>query len=134
MPRFGAQEVCFMGLLDSVLGGGPPERSGISAATKALLVVLAAKAAKDYMTHRQQSPQGAGSAQGGGGLGGILGSVLGGGQAGGSGGGGMGTGLDSGRRGTGRRGAGKPAVGPRRSRRARLAGRAVQPQRPRRQD
>ena len=48
-----------MGILDSVIGG-TPDRSGLSAATKALLLVLAAKAAKDYMTHRQQAspPQG----------------------------------------------------------------------------
>ena len=89
-----------MGLLDSVLGG-TPDRSGLSAATKALLLVLAAKAAKDYMTHHQQASQGAGAAPGGGlggGLGGILGSVLGGGGGGlgsvlggGSGGGGLGS-------------------------------------------
>jgi uncharacterized protein YidB (DUF937 family) len=58
-----------MGILDSVLGG-TPSQSGISAATKALLVVLAAKAAKDYMTQAQ----GAGPVAGGG-LGGILGGL-----------------------------------------------------------
>ncbi len=75
-----------MGLLDSVLGG-VPDRSGLSAATKALLLVLAAKAAKDFMAHHQTSAQTGGAAPGagpgGGGLGGMLGSVLGGGQAGG---------------------------------------------------
>ena len=69
-----------MGLLDSVLGG-TPANSGLSAATKALLVVLAAKAAQDYFTHRQQAPQGAGSAPNAGGLGGVLGGMLGGGAS-----------------------------------------------------
>lgn len=70
-----------MGLLDSILGG-TPDNSGLSAATKALLLVLAAKAAKDYLTHHQQTPQAPGAEvpAGAGGLGGILGSMLGGGQ------------------------------------------------------
>lgn len=80
-----------MGLLDSVLGG-TPDRSGLSAATKALLLVLAAKAAKDYMAHRGQASQGAAPGAdasqapgaGGGGLGGLLGGLLGGGQGGGA--------------------------------------------------
>ena len=66
-----------MGILESVIGG-TPDRSGLSAATKALLLVLAAKAAKDYMAHRQQAPQAPSDSAGGGGLGGVLGGLLGG--------------------------------------------------------
>lgn len=74
-----------MGILGSILGG-TPSSSGLSAATKALLVVLAAKATKDYLSHRQQAPQGgpgAATASQQGGLGGVLGGLLGGGQTGG---------------------------------------------------
>jgi uncharacterized protein YidB (DUF937 family) len=85
-----------MGILDSIMGG-TPSGSGISAATKALLVVLAAKAAKDYIARRQSEPLGAGVAPGSnGGLGGILGGLLGGGQAVGSPNGGLGSILSGG--------------------------------------
>lgn len=69
-----------MGLLDSVIGGTPSE-SGLSAATKALLLVLAAKAAKDYLGRRQAATQPAAPVNAppaGGGLGSILGGLLGG--------------------------------------------------------
>ena len=84
-----------MGLLDSILGG-TPDHSGLSAATRALLLVLAAKAAKDYFGHHQQAQPTAGapapvSALPGGGVGGILGSVLGGGQGGAANPGGLGS-------------------------------------------
>jgi uncharacterized protein YidB (DUF937 family) len=72
-----------MGLLDSLLGGGPPGQSGLSAATKALLLVLAAKAAEDYLAHRQTGPGAAPAAAPGGILGGLLGGAQGGGSQGG---------------------------------------------------
>jgi uncharacterized protein YidB (DUF937 family) len=68
-----------MGLLDSLLGGGPPGQSGLSAATKALLLVLAAKAVKDYLAHRQAAPGAAPAAPAAAAPGGILGGLLGGG-------------------------------------------------------
>jgi uncharacterized protein YidB (DUF937 family) len=67
-----------MGLLDSFLNGQPAQ-SGISAATKALLLVLAAKAAKDYLAHRQQGAAAQQAAPASAGPGSILGTILGGG-------------------------------------------------------
>jgi uncharacterized protein YidB (DUF937 family) len=100
MPEFPADrsEDRIMGLFDSILGG-TPSGSGLSAATKALLVVLAAKAAKDYMAGRQAAPQGAAPANApgaGGGLGGILGGLLGGANPGGGLTGGLGSILSGG--------------------------------------
>ena len=66
-----------MGLFDSLLGGQQAE-SGISAATKALLLVLAAKAAKDYFAHRQQGAPPQQSVPQSAGPGSILGNLLGG--------------------------------------------------------
>jgi uncharacterized protein YidB (DUF937 family) len=68
-----------MGLLDSILGG-QREQSGLSAATKALLLVLAAKAVKDHLAHRQTAPDAVPATQASPAPGGILGGILGGGD------------------------------------------------------